>query len=149
MNWIAIGWFVLTVVFIFIEANTVAMVSTWFAAGSLGAMIVSLLGGKIWLQAVVFLVVSAGLLLLLRPMVRKHFNPKLTKTNVDSIIGTTGIVTVEIQNNLAAGQVKLGAMEWSARSSSGAVIPVGTLIKVDKIEGVKVYVSLAEETVNV
>lgn len=149
MNWTAIGWFVLTVVFIFIEANTVAVVSAWFAAGSVAAMIVSFLGGQIWLQAVVFLVVSAGLLLLLRPMVRKHFTPKLTKTNVDSVIGTTGVVTVEIQNNAAAGQVKLGAMEWSARSTSGAVIPVGTLIRVDKIEGVKVFVSLAEETVNV
>ena len=149
MNWTAIGWFVLTLVFIFVEANTVAMVSAWFAAGSIAAMLTSFLGGPIWLQAVVFLAVSAGLLLLLRPMVRKHFTPHLTKTNVDSVIGSTGLVTVEIQNNISSGQVKLGAMEWSARSTSGAVIPVGTLIKVDKIEGVKVYVSLAEETVNI
>lgn len=149
MNWTAIGWFILTVVFIFVEANTVAVVSAWFAAGSLAAMIVSLLGGQIWLQAVVFLVVSAGLLLLLRPLVRKHFTPKLTKTNVDSIIGSTGVVTVEIKNNMATGQVKLGAMEWTARSTSGEVIPVGTLIKVDRIEGVKVFVSLAKETARI
>ena len=149
MNWLAIGWFILTLVFIFIEVNTVAMVSTWFAAGSVAAMLVSFLGGKLWLQAVVFFVVSAGLLLLLRPMVRKHFTPKLTKTNVDSVIGTTGVVTVEIQNNAASGQVKLGAMEWSARSTTGAVIPVGTLIRVDKIEGVKVFVSLAEERITI
>ena len=147
MNWTAIGWFILTVVFIFIEANTVAVVSAWFAAGSLAAMIVSLLGGQIWLQALVFLVVSAGLLLLLRPIVKKHFTPKLTKTNIDSVIGSTGLVTVEIQNNMAAGQVKLGAMEWTARSTSGEVIPVGTLIKADRIEGVKVFVSPAEEKV--
>ena len=39
------------------------------------------------------------------------------------------------------GQVKLGAMEWTARSMSGEVIPEGTLVKVDKIEGVKVFVT--------
>lgn len=149
MNWAAIGWFVLTVFFIFIEANTVAVVSAWFAVGSLAAMIVSLLGGQIWLQTLVFLVVSAGLLLMLRPIVRKHFTPKLTKTNVDSVIGSTGVVTVEIQNNMASGQVKLGAMEWTARSTSGDVIPAGTLVKADRVEGVKVFVSKAEETIKI
>lgn len=149
MNWAAIVWFVLTVVFIFIEASTIAVVSSWFAVGSLTAMIVSLLGGPLWLQAVVFLVVSAGLLLLLRPIVKKHFTPKLTKTNVDSVIGSTGLVTVEIQNTQAVGQVKLGAMEWTARSTSGDVVPVGTLVKVDRVEGVKVFVSPAEEKVKI
>ena len=55
-----------------------------------------------------------------------------------------GYVTVDIDNNSAAGNVKLGAMEWSARSSSGAPIAKGTLVKVDRIEGVKVFVSPAE-----
>ena len=149
MNWSAIVWFILTVVFVFIEASTVAVVSAWFAAGSLAAMVVSLLGGPLWLQAVVFLVVSTGLLLLLRPIIRKHFTPKLTKTNIDSVIGATGIVTAEVCNDLAAGQVKLGAMEWTARSTSGEVIPVGTKIKADRIEGVKVFVSPVQEKVNI
>ena len=74
-------------------------------------------------------------------------NPKLTPTNVDSVIGSTGLVTVAIDNVSAAGQVKLGAMFWTARSTSGAPIPKDTLIRVDRIEGVKVFVSPAEETV--
>ena len=148
MNWAAIVWFVLMVIFVMVEASTVSLVSTWFAAGALAAMIVSLLGGQIWLQTAVFLVVSAGLLLLLRPMAKKHFTPKLTKTNVDSVIGSTGRVTQEIKNSMATGQVKLGAMEWTARSTGEEVIPVGILIKVDRVEGVKVFVSPAEEKVN-
>ena len=60
---------------------------------------------------------------------------------MDSVIGSEGLVTADIDNITALGQVKLGGMEWTARSTSGAPIPTGTLIKVDKIEGVKVFVT--------
>lgn len=144
MNWAAIVWFVLMVVFILIEANTVTLVSIWFAAGALVAMVASLLGAPVWLQAVLFLAVSVVLLLALRPVLKKHFTPKLVKTNVDSIVGSTGVVTAAIDNVMATGTVKLGAMEWTARSTTGAVIEAGTLVTVDKIEGVKAFVTPAE-----
>ena len=144
MNWAAIIWLVLMMVFILTEAATVTLVSIWFAAGSVGALIVSLLHGSVGLQMVVFLAVSSLLLAALRPLVRRYVTPKITKTNVDSIIGSTGLVTVAIDNVAASGQVKLGAMVWTARSTSGDPIPQGTLIRADRIEGVKVYVSPAE-----
>ena len=144
MNWAALFWFALLVVFILVEANTVTLVSSWFAAGALIAMITSFFGAPIWLQAVLFFVTSIALLAAFRPLVKKYFTPKLTKTNVDSVIGRTGPVTASIDNVMATGTVKLGAMEWTARSTSGEPIPAGTLIKVDRIEGVKVFVSPAE-----
>lgn len=144
MNWAAIIWLVLMVVFLIAEASTVTMVSLWFAAGALTAMIVSLLHGAVWLQTAAFLVVSVVLLFALRPLIRKYVTPKLTATNVDSVVGSTGLVTAAIDNVTAAGQVKLGAMVWTARSSSGASIPEGTLVRVDRIEGVKVFVTPAE-----
>ena len=60
---------------------------------------------------------------------------------IDSIIGQTGSVTTDIDNVTGQGQVKLASMEWTARSTSGAPIAAGTLIRVDRIEGVKVFVS--------
>ena len=148
MNWAAIVWFVLMVIFIILEANTVTLVSTWFAAGALAALIASLLDAQLWLQMVLCFVVSILLLLSLRPITKKHFTPKLTKTNLDSVIGSEGFVTATIDNVMATGQVKLGAMEWTARSTSGEVIVQGTRIKVDRIEGVKVYVTPVEVTVH-
>ena len=141
MNWTAVVWFVLLVFFIFLEASTVALVSTWFAVGSLGAMIAALLGAPLWLQCVLFFVFSVLLLLSLRPLLRKYFTPRLVKTNVDSIIGQEGLVTAKIDNVVSAGQVKLGSMEWSARSSTGEKIEPGARIRVDRIEGVKVFVT--------
>ena len=126
-----------------------SMVSLWFAVSALVALLVALLGGPGWLQGTLFLVISAVLLALLRPLVKRYVTPRITATNVDSVIGSTGLVTTAIDNVSAVGQVKLGAMEWTARSTSGQLIPVGTRVRVDKIEGVKVYVSPAEVPANV
>ena len=141
----AIVWLVLMVIFLIIEAMTVATVSLWFAAGALVALLVSLIGLQVWVQVVLFFVVSGVLLACLRPLVQRHFTPKLSRTNVDAIIGTKGYVTADIDNLSAHGQVKLGGMEWSARSTHGLPIPAGTLVKVDHIEGNKAYVSPAEK----
>ena len=146
MNWGALIWLVLLVVFLLAEASTVTLISLWFAAGALTAMVVSLLQGSVWLQVSVFLAVSVLLLIALRPVLRRFVTPKLTKTNVDSVIGSTGYVTAAIDNASAQGQVKLGAMFWTARSTSGEPIAAGTLVRADRIEGVKVYVSPAEVT---
>ena len=140
-NWI---WLILAVVFLVAEAVTVTMTSLWFAGGALAALAVALLGGSWGLQIGTALVVSAALLACLRPLAKKHFTPKLTKTNVDAVIGTQGYVTADIDNAAATGTVKLGAMEWTARSADGTPIPKGTLVKVERIEGVKAIVSPAE-----
>lgn len=144
MNLLSIIWLVLMVLFLIAEAATVTMISLWFAAGSLAALIVSLLGGSWALQIITALVVSALLLASLRPLARKHFTPRLTKTNVDAIVGSCGYVIADIDNVSATGTVKLGPMEWTARSSSGHPISKGTLVKVDRIEGVKAFVTPAE-----
>ena len=141
MNWAAILWLVLLIVFLVVEAVTVTLVSLWFAAGALAALLVSFFGAAIWLQVLIFLAGSSIALAALRPMARKYIKPKVTATNVDAVIGSTGLVTVAVDNVTAAGQVKLGAMVWSARSTSGDPIPEGTLVRADRIEGVKVFVS--------
>ena len=149
MNWAAIIWLGLAVVFLVAEASTVTVISLWFAAGALAAMTAALLGAGVFLQTGVFLAVSAVALTALRPLVQKYLTPKLTATNIDSVIGSVGIVTAQIDNIAAVGQVKLNGMEWSARSTDGETIACGTRVRVDRIEGVKVYVSPAEVTANI
>ena len=141
MKFAAFVWLGLMILFLIAEGTTVSLVSLWFAAGAVVAMFAALLGAGIWLQTGLFLVVSGALLLMLRPIVRRYLVPKITATNVDSLVGSTGLVTEAIDNVTASGQVKLGAMEWTARSTTGENIPQGALIRVDRIEGVKVYVT--------
>ena len=145
MNWAACIWVALAAGFLIVEAACpIHLVSIWFVAGSVVAMIAAMLHWALWLQITLFVLVSGALLATLWPLVRKHLNPSVTKTNVDAVIGSTGLVTVAIDKLTATGQVKLGAMEWTARSSSGEPIPAGTVVRVDNIEGVKAFVSPAE-----
>ena len=144
MNWTAFLWLGLTVVLLAVEASTVTLVSVWFALGALLAMTVSF-WGPIWLQVTVFLAVSVVSLAALRPLSRKFFTPRLTPTNIDSVIGAVGLVTAPIDNLTATGQVKLGGMEWTARSTTGDPIEAGAKVKVDRIEGVKVFVTPVKE----
>ena len=137
-------WLGLMILFLVIEAATVTMVSLWFAGGALAALAIAAMDGSFTLQIIAFALVSTAMLALLRPMARKHFTPKLTRTNVDSVIGTEGYVTSDIDNVAATGTVKLGAMEWTARSANGEKISTGTLVKVEKIEGVKAFVTPVE-----
>lgn len=138
-------WLILIVAFLVVEGASVGLVSLWFSFGALGALIVDACGGALWLQITVFVVVSAALLLALRPLSQKYLRPKITKTNVDSVIGSEGLVTEDVDNLSGKGQVKLGGMYWTARSESGEPIATGTIIKVDRIEGVKAFVSPVEE----
>lgn len=134
-------WLGALVLFLILEGQTAAVVSLWFAAGSLAAMIAAICGAEIWLQAVLFAGVSLLLLAFLKPVVQKYFTPKLQKTNVDAVIGTVGPVVEDIDNIRAVGRVKLGGMEWSARSTTGEHIPKDALVEVDRIEGNKVFVT--------
>ena len=149
MNWEAIFWLIAMVIFIAAEAMTVSLVSIWFAVGALGAIIVALTGGGLTFQVTVFLALAVVLLLSLRGIVRKHFTPRITRTNVDSVIGATGVVVTPVNNIAALGQVQIGGVEWSARSIDNSHIPAGTLVKVEKIEGVKVFVTPVREEASV
>lgn len=150
MDWTMILWFALFLIFLIVEAACpIHLVSIWFAAGALVALIASFLGAPLWLEAALLLVVSGAMLALFWPFTKKFLNPKVEKTNVEALVGTRGYVTSDIDNLTAVGQVKLGAMEWTARSTSGHPIPKGTLVKVDRIEGVRAFVSEAEVSASV
>ena len=140
-----IFWLVLMILFLVAEGATAAITTVWFAAGALAALLAAFFGAELWLQITLFVVVSVGMLLALRPLLKKYITPKKLRTNVDSVIGSQGLVLEPIDNLAGTGRVKLGGMEWSARSENGEPIETGTIVKVEKIEGVKVFVS----TVNV
>ena len=135
-------WLILMIGFVILEAACpIHLVSIWFAAGALAAAVAAMLSAQVWLQVVLFFVVSGGLLAALWPFVRKILNPAHTATNIDSVIGSEGYITAAVDNLNATGQVKLGGMYWTARSTDGGNIPEGTLVKVDRVEGVKVFVT--------
>lgn len=138
-------WTALLVLFVLGEAMSVGLTSVWFAAGSLAALICALLEGPWPLQIALFIAVSALTLLAFRPLARKYLNGKVEPTNADRVIGSTATVTEDIDNLKGTGRVQVGSMPWAARSEDGSAIPAGTLVRVERIEGVKVYVKPQKE----
>ena len=133
-------WLIILVVLGLAEAATVTLVSIWFAFGALAALLVSLFCTNFWAQLVVFLVVSTLCLALMRPIARRKFTPHLRPTNLDLLLGKDAVVTEDIDNLAATGQVKVGGQIWTARSETETPIPKGTVVKVLRIEGVKIIV---------
>lgn len=133
-------WLVLLLVFAAGEAATVGLTSIWFAAGSLAALIAALLGGALWIQITLFLAVSLLCLAAVRPLAKRHLNNKVEHTNADRAIGQEALVTEDIDNIHGKGAVVIRGVTWTARSQDDDPIPAGTLVKVLRIEGVKVYV---------
>lgn len=147
MDKIEIFWLAATILMFILEAVTVNLVSVWFALGALGALIAALLGAKLWLQIVIFFLVTILTLILTRPLVKKYFNKNHHEpTNADTAIGKICVVTEDIDNLAPSGQVKLDGMVWTARSEKGEAIKKGSKAKVLSIEGVKLIVeALTEE----
>ena len=61
-------------------------------------------------------------------------------------MGRSAKVTKSINNIQAQGQVVVGGMEWTARSTDDAVlIPEGSVVTIHGISGVKLIVSEKKE----
>ncbi|MDE6107816.1 MAG: NfeD family protein [Oscillospiraceae bacterium] len=146
MNWIpSVIWLGLLILFAAAEAATVALVSVWFAAGALVALLATIVTDNIWTQILLFVLVSAITMAVVRPLARKYVFPHRVPTNADRVIGREGVITQAVDNLSSAGVVVVAGMAWTARSDSGAAIPEGTVVTVKRIEGVKLYVAPAQE----
>lgn len=141
-----IVWLVILVALVVIELATMGLTTVWFAGGALVAALASLLRLPIFVQVILFLVVSGLLLYFTRPLAVKYFNKDRVRTNAESLVGRQAIVISEIDNLQGIGQVSVGGMEWTARSKrDDTPLPVGAVVIVLAINGVKLIVEEKKE----
>ena len=122
-------WLILLIAFVVVEALTVSLVSIWFAAGAVAALIVSGFTSS-WL--VQFAVVSAVALAATRPLVKKRMTARRVPTNADINVGRKAQVLVEVTPDVT-GRVRLDGVDWNARSEQ--TIPAGSLCVVLSVDG--------------
>lgn len=139
-------WLIAAAVFIIIEIMTLGLTTIWFAGGALIGAITAAFGASIFVQVILFIAVSIVLLVFTRPFAQRYLNGKTVKTNADSLIGKTGIVTSTIDNLQAQGQVTINGLEWTARSTEDRIrIPEKTEVIIRSIAGVKLIVETKQE----
>ena len=145
MSGMMILWIIVLIITLVIEAATMGLTTIWFSGGALAAMIVERLNGGIYLQVILFLIISLILLFFTRPIAMKHFNKERAKTNLDTLIGKQAIVTIPIHNLQETGQVMLEGKEWTARTRDPSVkYEKDKLVKIVSIKGVKLIVEAVE-----
>ena len=107
------------------------------------AWVLAMLDVHVGIQIGAFIIVSLALLISTRPIAVKYFNAKIECTNVEGVIGQTGLVKETIDNIRGTGVVVINGLEWSARAEQ--VIPPDTVVVVKEVQGVKVIVEIKED----
>ena len=133
----------IAVILIIIEASTMGLTTIWFALGALISMVLAFLNLPIVWQILLFLVVSAILLIFTRPVAVKKLKIGSVKTNSDNIPGQRGRVTQDIKED-EKGLVKINGQIWSATEVNGKAVAKDTYVIIEKIEGVTLYVRAEE-----
>lgn len=137
-----IFWLIIIIALSFLEAMTVNLVSIWFIASGLVSLIMSFFDIPFCWQFGVFVILGLLLMITTKPILKKWIKPREIKTNIDRVLGMSGVVTEEISKNVI-GEVKVDGKRWSAISAKK--ISVGEEIIVDEIDGVKLKVHKLEE----
>lgn len=132
-------WLIVAIGFAIAELMTTSLTLIWFSIGALILMVMSMLIENIIVQILLFAVISITLLVIFT----KYFVDKdktfKYNTNLQGIKQKTGIVKQEIQPH-KTGIVNLSGEDWTAISENNERIEVGVIVKVDRIEGVKLVV---------
>lgn len=136
------AWLIFFITLVIVELITVNLVTIWFAFGALVTSLVSLYTTDTVILLAVFTLVSLLLLLITKPVVKKLKVKKVVATNLDQVIGKTGIVSVPIEKD-KIGEVKVLGKTWSAYSDKE--ISKDKKVKILSISGVKLKVEEKEE----
>lgn len=140
-----IFWLIVVAVMLVIEIFTLGLTTIWFSLGAVVAAIASVLGAPIWLQIVLFAVVSVIVMVLVRPFAMKVVNRDRVQTNIEEVIGKTAVVIKRIDNRAGEGTVRFRGVEWTARSTDEEVIEIDEDVVIESVSGVKLIVRRAEK----
>ena len=130
-------WIAVIITAVVAESMTSALVAIWFMPSAIVSMILAFFGVPILVQVLVFMLVSALLIILSKMIFKNVLKVRPTPTNADTVIGESAVVTERICNMENKGLVKVRGQIWSAKSADGADLEQGDIVSVISIEGVK------------
>ena len=139
-------WLIAAGLFAAGEMASLDLVLLMFAGGALGGMGVALVSDSVLLQLSAFVVVSAALLFVVRPIAKRHLenSTPLQLDGVDGLVGRTAVVTRAV--DAAGGRIRMGADEWTARTQHrGEAFGVGETVRILQIDGATAVVGDALE----
>ena len=135
-------WVIIILALAIIEVVTINLVTIWYVASAIVALIVSFFIDNFTVQFSIFVILGTIFLITTKKTLDKLIKEKHAKTNLDRIVGMTGIVTEDISKNIV-GAVKVDGKIWSATSYKK--IKKGEVVRVLEINSTKLKVEKKEE----
>lgn len=141
-------WLILCGVFLLIEIFNISFLLIWPGIGSFFAFIAAVLGLPVEIQIAVFAITTIIMIIFMKPLTQKFFkNKDITKMNNNAMIGKEGVVVKEISPLEETGQVKVAGELWSAITTNDEKIQINEIIKVMRVDGVKLVVTKVKENI--
>lgn len=137
----SIVWLVLIIIGVVTEIASMGLTSIWFALAAFISFILAKIGLPIAVQIIVFIAATILMLIYTKPIAKKYLKIGQHKTNVEALIDETAKVTEKIDNINGTGKAFINGMTWTARSQNDELIEENELVKIIKIEGVKLIVT--------
>ena len=141
MDYAVIFWFVLIIFAALIEMNTMDLTSIWFSAGALVAFILAIADAQVWIQILVFVIFTLGLIVLVRPITKKYLKTNVVHTNTDRLVGKVATCTKMILSG-ERGEVKIDGKYlqdlFDKKLPNTAMISLYTMIDMLKTQGITV-----------
>jgi len=138
----SIAWFITFILLFLVEVFTASLVCIWFALGALAAFGTSYLTNLLWVQILVFVVVSLIAYLITNFVLMTFRNRSKSYVTTDTIIGKVGTITKKIKND-EYGEVEVAGEKFVADSEKE--IPIGKKVRIVKATGTKVIVEQEEK----
>ena len=130
-------WIAIIILLTIVEAMTVNLVTIWYVASGIVALIISFFTDNFTLEFAVFAILGTIFLITTRQSLQRLVDSKRQRTNIDRIIGMQGIVVEEINKN-KNGAVKVDGKVWTATADKK--IKVDSTVKVLEINSAKIKV---------
>jgi membrane protein implicated in regulation of membrane protease activity len=113
----------------------------FFGVGAVVVGVLSLmnLAGPLWLQWLLFSVISVGTLVLFRRPLLRMVEPVSRTHDVDSLVGETAVALEDIPAG-AIGKAEMRGTSWTARNVGAGALARGQRCKVERVEGLMLCV---------
>ena len=134
-------WVIISIVCLILELSSGDFFILCFAIGAAVAAIIAGCGASLTWQIIVFAIVSALSLLLVRPaLIKKLHKPhKERLSNAEAMIGQQGRVSEPIVAG-GYGRVAIDGDDWKAKSVDGSAIDKDVRVRVVKMESIIITV---------
>jgi len=135
-------WLLLGLGLLAVEAATPGgFVALFFGIGAIvvGVLTAAGLADAAWLQWILFSALSVVSLALLRGPLRARLQLRGNVAAVDSLVGEEAVVIEELAAG-GVGKVELRGSSWSARAAGEGPLPKGYRGRVERVEGLTLWV---------